>query len=81
MAFLLHRCRRFSPGDCGRCHTREVDEFLHSHHSKAGRIMGSLDNDLAEVVEGNRGMKTEGFPDRISAAAARSSSNATNDSR
>ena len=58
-----------SPKDCGKCHEKESEEFLNSHHSKAGRIMGSLDNVLAEVVEGNRGMKTEGFPDGISAAA------------
>jgi len=58
-----------SPLDCGKCHEKETDEFINSHHSKAGRIMGSLDNVLAEVVEGNRGMKTEGFPGGISAAA------------
>ena len=56
-----------SPKDCERCHEREVDEFVNSHHAKAGRIMGSLDNILAEVVEGNKAMKTEGFPDGISA--------------
>lgn len=58
-----------SPLDCKNCHENEADEFMNSHHSKAGRIMGSLDNTLAEVVEGNRGMKTEGFPDGVSAAA------------
>ncbi len=58
-----------SPKDCGRCHEKETDEFINSHHSKAGRIMGSLDNTLAEVVEGNRGMRTAGFPEGISAAA------------
>jgi formate-dependent nitrite reductase cytochrome c552 subunit len=58
-----------SPKDCARCHEKEVDEFSNSHHAKAGRIMGSLDNILAEVVEGNRGLKTEGFPEGISAAA------------
>ncbi len=58
-----------SPKDCAKCHEKEADEFINSHHSKAGRIMGSLDNILAEVVEGNKGMKTEGFPDGISAAA------------
>ena len=58
-----------SPKDCARCHAREVDEFENSHHSKAGRIMGSLDNVLAEVVEGNSGMKTEAFPNGVSAAA------------
>jgi len=58
-----------SPKDCARCHSREVEEFLGSHHSKAGRILGSLDNVLAEVVEGNRGLKTPGFPEGVSAAA------------
>ena len=58
-----------SPKDCAKCHEKEVDEFVNSHHAKAGRIMGSLDNTLADVVEGNKGMKTEGFPDGVSAAA------------
>lgn len=58
-----------SPKDCGRCHEREVDEFVNSHHSKAGRILGSLDNFLAEVVEDNNGMKTPAFPGGVSAAA------------
>lgn len=58
-----------SPKDCGKCHSREVKEFIGSHHSKAGRILGSLDNVLAEVVEGNRGMKTPAHPDGVSAAA------------
>jgi hypothetical protein len=58
-----------SPADCARCHAREVAEFSGSHHSKAARILGSLDNVLAEVVEGNRGMVTESFPMGVSAAA------------
>ena len=58
-----------SPKDCSRCHEREVAEFTASHHSKAGRILGSLDNVLAEIVEGNKGMKTMGFPEGVSAAA------------
>lgn len=58
-----------SPKDCARCHSKEVEEFLGSHHSKAGRILGSLDNVLAEVVEGNRGLKTDSFPHGVSAAA------------
>ena len=58
-----------SPKDCARCHTKEVEEFLGSHHAVADRILGSLDNILAEVVEGNRGLKTLGFPDGVSAAA------------
>ena len=58
-----------SPKDCARCHSKEVEEFVGSHHSKAGRILGSLDNVLAEVVEGNKGMVTEGLPQGVSAAA------------
>jgi hypothetical protein len=30
----------------------EFDQFEASHHADAGRILGSLDNVLAEVVEG-----------------------------
>ena len=58
-----------SPKDCARCHEREVEEFAASHHSKAGRILGSLDNVLAEVVEGNKGFVTPMYPMGISAAA------------
>ncbi len=58
-----------SPADCARCHAVEVAQFAASHHSKAGRILGSLDTVLAEVVEGNRGLVTEGFPMGVSAAA------------
>jgi hydroxylamine dehydrogenase len=43
-----------TPKDCSRCHEREFNEFDHSHHAKAGNILASLDNFLAEVVEGNR---------------------------
>ncbi len=41
-----------SPKDCSNCHEREVEEFDRSHHASAGNILGSLDNVLAEVVEG-----------------------------
>jgi len=58
-----------SPKDCSRCHVKEGEQFAHSHHSKGGRILGSLDNVLAEVVEGNRGMITPSFQKGISAAA------------
>ncbi len=58
-----------SPKDCARCHEREAKEFQASHHSKAGRILGSLDNVLAEVVEGDRGLVTPSFPGGLSAAA------------
>jgi len=42
-----------SPKDCARCHANEVKEFDESHHAKAGMILGSLDNFLADIVEGN----------------------------
>ncbi len=58
-----------SPKDCSRCHSKEGEEFAHSHHAKGGRIMDSLDNHLAEVVEGNRDMVTPGFQHGNSAAA------------
>lgn len=58
-----------SPLDCARCHSHEVREFENSHHAKAGLIIGSLDNILADVVEGNNGMKTPAFPEGVSAAA------------
>ncbi len=43
-----------TPRDCSRCHTKEYEEFEHSHHAKAGNILASLDNFLAETVEGSR---------------------------
>lgn len=58
-----------SPKDCARCHEKEVEQFEASHHSKAARILGSLDNVLAEVVEGNNDFITPMFPMGISAAA------------
>lgn len=58
-----------TPKDCSRCHSKEVEEFQGSHHAKGGRILGSLDNRLAEVVEGNSAFVTPGFPHGNSAAA------------
>jgi hypothetical protein len=43
-----------TPRDCSRCHREIFDEFEHSHHAKAGNILASLDNFLAETVEGSR---------------------------
>ncbi len=43
-----------TPKDCSRCHEKEFKEFDGSHHSKAGNILASLDNFLAEEVEGFR---------------------------
>ena len=43
-----------TPRDCAACHGEIVDEFLGSHHAAAGNILASLDNFLAETVEGAR---------------------------
>ncbi len=43
-----------TPRDCGNCHDLEADEFASSHHAAAGNILASLDNFLAETVEGAR---------------------------
>ncbi len=43
-----------TPNDCKTCHKKESEEFQASHHADAGMIMGSLDNVLAEVVEGHK---------------------------
>ena len=43
-----------TPKDCSRCHAEVFNEFERSHHSKAGNILASLDNFLAETVEGSR---------------------------
>ncbi len=43
-----------TPRDCSRCHVTEGEEFGGSHHAKAGNILASLDNFLAETVEGAR---------------------------
>jgi len=58
-----------SPKDCSNCHATEVKEQEGSHHAAAANIIGSLDNLLAEVVEGNRAMITPGFPGGNSAIA------------
>jgi hypothetical protein len=44
-----------TPLDCSRCHPQVFEEFERSHHAAAGNILASLDNFLAEVVEGHRG--------------------------
>ncbi|MEQ8838839.1 MAG: multiheme c-type cytochrome, partial [Lacipirellulaceae bacterium] len=43
-----------TPMDCARCHPKETKEFAQSHHAKGGNILASLDNFLAETVEGSR---------------------------
>lgn len=43
-----------TPKDCARCHQEVAEEFEGSHHAAAGNILASLDNFLAETVEGAR---------------------------
>ena len=43
-----------TPLDCGRCHPDVSEEFGNSHHARAGDILASLDNRLAETVEGHK---------------------------
>lgn len=43
-----------TPLDCSECHPTEAAEFAASHHAKGGNILASLDNFLAETVEGAR---------------------------
>ncbi|MFN0006975.1 MAG: multiheme c-type cytochrome [Planctomycetota bacterium] len=43
-----------TPLDCSRCHVEVFREFERSHHAAAGNILASLDNFLAETVEGSR---------------------------
>ena len=43
-----------TPLDCSRCHQQVYEEFANSHHAAAGNILASLDNYLAETVEGSR---------------------------
>ncbi|MCB1055391.1 MAG: hydroxylamine oxidoreductase [Acidobacteria bacterium] len=43
-----------TPKDCSRCHGEVTAEFEGSHHAAAGNILASLDNFLAETVEGAR---------------------------
>ncbi|MFN0051450.1 MAG: multiheme c-type cytochrome [Planctomycetales bacterium] len=52
--YNVHIATVVTPRDCARCHEREAQEFQASHHAKAGNILASLDNFLAETVEGAR---------------------------
>lgn len=49
-----------TPKDCAECHVKEYQQFSTSHHAKAGHILASLDNVLAE--------KVAGMPDNIADA-------------
>lgn len=44
-----------TPKKCAECHDREHAEFSRSHHARAGEIIASLDNVLAEKAAGMRG--------------------------
>lgn len=48
-----------TPLDCAKCHKREFDEFRGSHHAKAGEILASLDNVLAEKAAGTPDNKAD----------------------
>jgi hypothetical protein len=50
----VHIATVVTPRDCAHCHATEADEFEGSHHAAAGNILASLDNFLAETVEGAR---------------------------
>ncbi|MCG8406193.1 MAG: hypothetical protein MI923_13435 [Phycisphaerales bacterium] len=50
----VHIATVVTPNDCARCHPQEADEFARSHHAAGGNILASLDNFLAETVEGSR---------------------------
>lgn len=59
-----------TPLDCSRCHQQVFEEFERSHHARGGDILASLDNFLAETVEGSRvpfdpHSPTPGRPDRM----------------
>ncbi len=43
-----------TPRDCAVCHQDVAEEFERSHHAAGGNILASLDNFLAETVEGHR---------------------------
>ena len=43
-----------TPRDCSKCHLEVAEEFERSHHAAGGNILASLDNFLAETVEGAR---------------------------
>lgn len=48
-----------TPLDCSRCHAKEYQEFTRSHHARAGEILASLDNVLAEKVAGTPDNKAD----------------------
>jgi hypothetical protein len=46
-----------TPKDCSACHPEQTAQFNRSKHAAAGKILASIDNRLAEVVEGFKEFK------------------------
>ncbi len=44
-----------TPKRCAECHDDEATKFSRSHHARAGEILASLDNVLAEKAAGMPG--------------------------
>lgn len=73
-AYMHHEAKIVTvvtPKACSACHKDEFTQFENSHHANAGKILGSLDNVLAEVVEGHtefneKGEKTVASPAAVS---------------
>ena len=59
-----------SPKDCSRCHEKEFKQYQASHHADGGKILGSLDNVLAEVVEGHVTWHEDGTKEASAAAVS-----------
>ena len=49
----MAEAREENKNGAGRQEKKETKEFKDSHHARGGKILGSLDNVLAEVVEGH----------------------------
>ena len=48
-----HIATLVTPGDCGRCHTEQAEQFTASYHATAGQILHSNDAYLAHAVGGD----------------------------
>lgn len=47
-----------SPKVCGKCHTKQEQEFSASYHASAAKFIGSLDNVIGEMIEGGPASNT-----------------------
>jgi len=50
-----------TPRTCATCHPQEYEQFSRSHHARAGEILASLDNVLAEKVAGMPGNRAVAY--------------------